>query len=60
MIRIAYKVTNIEQLQEARIEKVDITDAEGVDWRTAKKQLRKHYLDKAAALRKVTEKSYFE
>lgn len=41
------------------IEKADIATVTAVDWRTAKKQLRRWYLDQAAALRKTTEKDYF-
>ena len=63
----AYKVVVIgyhgeEDTAPVEIPKIimdDITDTEGTDWRTAKKQLREWYLNKAAELRTVTEKSYF-
>lgn len=35
-------------------------DPDGVSWREAKKQLRDEYLNKAASLRELSEKSYFE
>lgn len=35
-------------------------DTPSLTWREAKKELRKWYLEKAKALRSVTEKSYFE
>ena len=57
MIRTAYKF--VVEDDRPYIDKVDVTDVEGVDWRTAKKQLRAFYLNKAAALRKVSEKEYF-
>ena len=53
----AYKV-NFEVVPPV-ITKVDYTDTEGVSWREAKKQLRQWYLNEAAVLRKVSEKSYF-
>lgn len=58
MIRTGYKLC-MDAVEQPYIEKVDVTDLEAVDWRTAKKQLRAYYLDKAAALRKVSEKDYF-
>ena len=41
------------------IVKVDVTDPDGLSWREAKKQLRQWYLDQAAALRQVTQQTYF-
>ena len=58
MIREAYKV--VAGTSVPAIVKVEITDLEGVSWREAKKQLRNWYLDRAASLRTVTAKTYFE
>ena len=49
----------MDAVEQPYIEKVDVTNLDAVDWRTAKKQLRAFYLDKAASLRKVSEKEYF-
>lgn len=35
------------------------SEVAGLSWREAKKQLRAYYLNKAVALRSVTEKDYF-
>lgn len=65
MIREAYKVVMDEPSfgenghAAPLIVKTNVTDQEGVSWREAKKQLRKWYLDQAASLRAVTQKSYF-
>lgn len=58
MVREAYKVVD-QDTGLPMIVKVDITDLQGVSWREAKKQLRKWYLDQAAALRSITEETYF-
>ena len=68
MIRVAYKIEIVSTenangdifVEHPIISKVDVTDLEAVDWRTAKKQLRAFYLNKAAALRKVSEETYFD
>lgn len=55
----AFELVDCESMV-PRILKADITNTEAVSWREAKKQLRKWYLDQAAALRKLTEKDYFD
>jgi len=57
MIREAFKV-HVDDFGPG-IEKVDITDQDGISWRSAKKQLRQWYLDQAKKLRDVTQKDYF-
>lgn len=57
MIREAFVV--IFATETPYIKKVEITDKEGVSWRDAKKLLRAHYLEKAAGLRKLSQKDYF-
>lgn len=57
MLHEAFKVVN--GIDKPSIMKVDITDQEGVSWQEAKKQLRRWYLEQAAALRSVTKQSYF-
>ena len=57
MIRVAYKVDF--NAVPPMIIQTDTTDLNATDWRTAKKVLRGWYLAEAAALRKVSEKSYF-
>ena len=60
MIRTAYKVAAANGDDSfPLIEKVDITDVDGVSWREAKKQLRSWFLQRAKDLRKTTEKEYF-
>lgn len=59
MIRVAYKLS-VEESAEPSIVRVEITDPDGVSWREAKKQLRQWYLDRAAALRGLTESTYFK
>lgn len=58
MLKVAYKVV-AEGRELPHIERVEITDLEGVSWREAKKQLRKFYLYKAAELRGLTEEIAF-
>ncbi len=53
----AYKVVFGELY--TQIEKCELTDLEGKSWREAKKDLRQYYLNKAASLRKISEKEYF-
>lgn len=61
MIRVAYKVIFLVGDQSfPEIVKVDISDPEGVSWRDAKKQLRQYYLSEAAALRAISEETYFK
>ena len=55
-----YVLVNEESYAPTRIiEAVTNNTATGVSWREAKKQLREYYLNKAKALRTVTEKDYF-
>lgn len=55
----AYKVNPSGLIQEGpEIVKVDYTDPTGLSWRDVKKALRQHYLDKAKALRSLTEKEF--
>jgi hypothetical protein len=58
MIRTAYILSN-DITGTPVIIKCDITNVQGVSWREAKKQLRQWYLDKAASLRTVSEREYF-
>ena len=55
----AYLVQTDGPYGQPHIVKADVANVEATDWRTAKKVLRKWYLDKAASLRKVKEKDYF-
>lgn len=61
----AYKFVNVNDVtgelggHGPRIIKAAVEDVTATDWRTAKKSLRKFYLDRAAELRKITEKDYF-
>lgn len=57
MIKVAYKVTN--NGMGPVIEKTTVDDPQGLSWRDAKKQLRQFFLDKAAELRELNEKTYF-
>lgn len=61
MLREAFRVVYDEQANALRkvIIKVEITDKDGLSWREAKKQLRKWYVDQAAALRSQNQKDYF-
>lgn len=60
MIRVAYKVVIPKFNEYPEIVKVDITDQEGLSWVQAKSKCRAMILEEAAALRSLTEKTYFQ
>ena len=53
----AYRLVPVEDTN-MEIQKVDVSDVDGLSWKDAKKALRKYFLSRATSLRSLTEKEF--